>query len=222
MILVTEDERAVRSFIVRGLAHEGYSVREAPDGDTALELLASESFALILLDWVLPRRHGLEVLRDLRGRGDLTPVIMLTARDAVDHRIQALDAGADDYVVKPFSLGELLARVRAVQRRGVARADSVLRCADLELDRRTHRVARSGRDIALTATEFRLLACFLEHHGEVLSRSQLLSSVWGVEGDSMTNVVDVHVHHLRNKLDEGSSTTLLQTIRGVGYVLREP
>jgi two-component system copper resistance phosphate regulon response regulator CusR len=220
MILVTEDERRVRSFLVRGLTQEGHTVREAADGAEAAALLESELFELVLLDWVLPNKSGLELLKELRGRGDVTPVIMVTARDAVEHRIEALDAGADDYLIKPFSFDELLARIRAVSRRSTGRAEAQLRCADLLMDPRTHRVERAGRVIPLTAKEFALLRFLLEHQGEVLSRARIVEAVWDHDFDSFSNVVDVYVRHLRVKLDEGAAP-LLHTIRGAGYVLRE-
>jgi two-component system copper resistance phosphate regulon response regulator CusR len=221
MILVTEDERRVRSFLVRGLAQEGYAVREAADGEAALSLLAEEGFELLLLDWTLPRRSGLEVLAAMRSRGDVTPVIMVTARDAVEHRIEALDAGADDYLVKPFSFGELLARIRAVTRRSEGRAEAILRCGDLSLDPRTRKAERAGRPISLTAKEFALLRFFLEHQGEVLSRARIVEAVWDHDFDTFSNVVDVYVRHLRVKLDEGQGGALLHTVRGAGYTLRQ-
>jgi two-component system copper resistance phosphate regulon response regulator CusR len=221
MILVTEDERRVRSFLVRGLTQEGHRVREAADGAEAEALLESEHFELVLLDWVLPKKSGLEVLKELRRRGDVTPVIMVTARDAVEHRVEALAAGADDYLINHFSFDELLARIRAVSRRATGRAEAVLRCGALSLDPRTHRVSRAGREIPLTAKEYALLRFLLEHQGEVLSRARIVEAVWDHDFDTFSNVVDVYVRHLRVKLDRGEEAPLLHTVRGTGYVLRE-
>ncbi len=220
-ILVVEDERRVRSFIERGLAEEGHSVAGCADGGTAETLLAGGGIDLVLLDWMLPGQPGLDLLRRWRARGDVTPVIMLTARDAIEDRVAALDAGADDYLVKPFHFEELLARVRSLLRRASGRASPVLSCADLVLDPTTHRVTRAGKAVRLTAREFALLQFLLQHAGEVVSRTRIAAAVWDHDFDTGSNVVEVYVRYLRAKIDEPFGAPLIQTVRGAGYVLRE-
>jgi two-component system copper resistance phosphate regulon response regulator CusR len=220
-VLIVEDERRVRSFLERGLSEEGHAVRSVSAGPAAERALAEGGVELVLLDWMLPGESGLELLRRWRGRGDVTPVIMLTARDAVEDRVAALDAGADDYLVKPFSFEELLARLRAVLRRVAGRASPVLRCADLALDPSTHRVSRAGVEVRLTAREFALLQFLLQHAGEVVSRSRIAAAVWEHDFDTFSNVVEVYVRYLRAKIDEPFGRPLLHTVRGAGYVLRE-
>jgi DNA-binding response OmpR family regulator len=220
-LLLAEDERRVRAFVARGLSEEGFQVRETGDGAEALDLLEAEQFDLLLLDWMLPRRSGLEVLRALRSRSDVTPIIMLTARDAVSDRTLALNEGADDYVVKPFAFEELLARVRAVLRRVSGRASGILSCADLTLDPATRKVVRQGKEIRLTAREFALLTFLLEHAGEVVSRSRIVEAVWEHDFETFSNVVEVYIRYLRAKIDEPFPRKLIQTVRGVGYSLRD-
>ena len=220
-LLLAEDERRVRAFVARGLSEEGFQVREAGDGAEALGLLEAEQFDLLLLDWMLPRRSGLEVLRTLRARSDVTPIIMLTARDAVSDRTLALNEGADDYLVKPFAFEELLARVRAVLRRASGRASGILSCADLTLDPATRKVVRQGKEIRLTAREFALLQFLLEHAGEVVSRSRIVEAVWEHDFETFSNVVEVYIRYLRAKIDEPFPRKLIQTVRGVGYSLRD-
>ena len=220
-LLLAEDERRVRAFVARGLSEEGFQVREAGDGAEALGLLEAEQFDLLLLDWMLPRRSGLEVLRTLRARSDVTPIIMLTARDAVSDRTLALNEGADDYLVKPFAFEELLARVRAVLRRASGRASGTLSCADLTLDPATRKVVRQGKEIRLTAREFALLTFLLEHAGEVVSRSRIVEAVWEHDFETFSNVVEVYIRYLRAKIDEPFPRKLIQTVRGVGYSLRD-
>ncbi|TMB00931.1 MAG: response regulator transcription factor [Deltaproteobacteria bacterium] len=220
-LLLAEDERRVRAFVARGLSEEGFQVRETGDGAEALDLLEAEQFDLLLLDWMLPRRSGLEVLRTLRGRNDVTPIIMLTARDAVSDRTLALNEGADDYVVKPFAFEELLARVRAVLRRVSGRASGILSYADLTLDPATRKVVRQGKEIRLTAREFALLTFLLEHAGEVVSRSRIVEAVWEHDFETFSNVVEVYIRYLRAKIDEPFPRKLIQTVRGVGYSLRD-
>jgi len=218
-ILVVEDEKRIRAFIARGLSEEGFQVRESADGQEAAELLTSESFDLVLLDWMLPKLTGIDLLGQMRER-DMTPVIMLTAKDAVADRIAALNSGADDYLVKPFDFEELLARVRAVLRRSAGRAHPVLTCADLSLDPATRKVLRDGRDIQLTAREFALLQFLIEHAGEVVSRTRIVNAVWEHDFETFSNVVEVYIRYLRTKIDEPFDTPLIHTVRGVGYVLR--
>jgi two-component system copper resistance phosphate regulon response regulator CusR len=220
-LLIAEDERRVRAFLARGLAEEGFAVREAADGDEALAALREGGVDLVVLDWMLPRRTGLEVLREARAAGDVTPIVMVTARDAVADRALALNEGADDYLVKPFAFEELLARVRAVLRRSQGRASPELRCADLVLDPAARRVTRAGREVRLTAREFALLQFLLEHRGQVVSRARIVEAVWDHDFETFSNVVEVYVRYLRAKVDEPFGHKLIHTVRGAGYTLRE-
>ena len=222
-ILLVEDEEKLARFVELELTHEGYQVEKAFDGRTGLELAEKGGFDLLLLDIMLPGLNGLEVLRRLRKEGSSVPVIMLTARDAVMDKVTGLDMGADDYVTKPFSIEELLARIRAALRKQTVqkKEDSLLSCADLTVDVSRHRVTRGGKEIELTGREFSLLQFFMENKTIVLSRDQLLEKVWGYDYLGETNVVDVYVRYLRGKIDEGFELKLLQTVRGVGYVLRD-
>jgi DNA-binding response OmpR family regulator len=219
-LLLAEDERRVRAFIARGLSEEGFQVRESSDGLEARALLETDKFDLLLLDWMLPALSGLDLLRSMRARQDVTPVIMLTARDAVPDRTSALNAGADDYVVKPFAFDELLARIRAVLRRASGRASGILSHADLSLDPVTRKVQRAGCEIRLTAREFALLQYLLEHAGEVVSRARIIEAVWEHDYETFSNVVEVYIRYLRTKLDEPFPRKLIHTVRGVGYSLR--
>ncbi len=219
-LLVVEDEPRVRSFLERGLSEEGHAVTGCADARSAEVALAAGAVELVLLDWMLPGESGLEVLRRWRARGDVTPVVMLTARDAVEDRVAALDAGADDYLVKPFDFEELLARIRAVRRRAVGRPSPLLSCADLVLDPAKHRVTRAGKVVRLTAREFALLQFLLEHPGEVVSRTRIAAAVWEHDFDTCSNVVEVYVRYVRAKIDDPFDRPLLHTVRGVGYVLR--
>ncbi|HEY3356996.1 MAG TPA: response regulator transcription factor [Polyangia bacterium] len=219
-ILVIEDEKKVASFIQRGLEEETYAVDVAasgPDGEYLAEL---NPYDLILLDLMLPGKDGLEVCRSLRARGVKTPVLMLTARDSLKDKVEGLDSGADDYLTKPFAFEELLARVRALLRRGPAGDAIPLRFGDLVLDRTRLRARRAGREIQLTNREFALLEFFMRRPGQVLSRSVLAEHVWGNDFDSESNVIDVTVSHLRSKIDRGPGPQLIHTVRGLGYVLR--
>ena len=220
-LLVAEDERLVRSYVVRGLREEGFKVDEASDGDRALQALSDGDIQLALLDWNLPGPSGLDVLRQLRTAGDVTPVIMMTAHQAVADRALALNEGADDYVVKPFAFEELLARVRAVLRRCAGRATPRLECADLQLDAAGHRATRAGQELRLTAREFALLQFLLEHKGQVLSRARIVEAVWDHDFETFSNVVEVYIRYLRSKVDDPFGSRLIHTVRGVGYVLRE-
>jgi two-component system response regulator MprA len=223
-ILVVDDERAVRDSLRRALTLEGYDVDLAADGEEALAKLdghIAEPDAVVL-DVLMPRMNGLEVCRQLRARGNRIPVLMLTARDQVEDRVEGLDAGADDYVVKPFALEELLARVRALLRRSGADPEETLRFADLELDPVAHEVRRGGEPIELTRTEFSLLELFLRNPRQVLTRSVIFERVWGYDFGYASNSLDVYVGYLRRKTEAGGRPRLIQTIRGVGYALREP
>ena len=222
-ILIVEDEEKLARFVELELKHEGYAVDKAFDGREGLEKAEGGGYDLLLLDIMLPGLNGLEVLRRLRKAGSSMPVIMLTARDAVMDKVTGLDMGADDYVTKPFSIEELLARIRASLRKQSAQKQEtgLLSCGGLTVDVSRHRVTRDGRDIELTGREFSLLQYFMENKTIVLTRDQLLEKVWGYEYLGETNVVDVYVRYLRGKIDDGFDQKLLQTVRGVGYVLRD-
>ena len=222
-ILLVEDEEKLARFVELELKHEGYAVDKAFDGREGLEKAEGGGYDLLLLDIMLPGLNGLEVLRRLRKAGSSMPVIMLTARDAVMDKVTGLDMGADDYVTKPFSIEELLARIRASLRKQSAQKQEtgLLSCGGLTVDVSRHRVTRDGKDIELTGREFSLLQYFMENKTIVLTRDQLLEKVWGYEYLGETNVVDVYVRYLRGKIDDGFDQKLLQTVRGVGYVLRD-
>jgi two-component system response regulator MprA len=221
-ILVVDDEPAVREAVDRALRLEGYDTELAADGAEALEALADRAPDALVLDLLMPHVDGLEVCRRLRAAGDRTPVLVLTARDAVPDRVRGLDAGADDYLVKPFALEELLARLRALLRRGAGERSETLRYADVELDALEHTVRRGRRPVELTRTEFLLLELFLHHPRQVLTRSQIFERVWGYDFGPASNSLEVYVGYLRRKLEADGEPRLLQTVRGVGYVLREP
>jgi two-component system response regulator MprA len=227
-ILVVDDDRAVRESLRRSLQFNGYTVQLAGDGQQALEVLAMQRPDAMVLDVMMPRVDGLEVCRRLRGTGDDLPILVLTARDAVSDRVAGLDAGADDYLPKPFALEELLARLRALLRRsppevaGISgSAGAVLAFADLVLDEGTREVTRSERRISLTRTEFSLLELFLRHPRQVLTRSRILEDVWGYDFPTSGNALEVYVGYLRRKTEAGGEPRLIHTVRGVGYALRE-
>jgi two-component system response regulator MprA len=221
-ILVVDDEPALRAALERALRLEGYDVALADDGDAALRLVQRDAPELVLLDVLMPALDGLAVCRRLRRAGNRTPVLMLTARDAVSDRVAGLDAGADDYLVKPFALEELLARVRALLRRTVnGDPHGVLRFADVSLDPATHEVRRGTREIELTRTEFLLLELFLLNPRQVLPRSLIFERVWGYDFGPSSNSLEVYVGYLRRKLEADGEPRVIQTVRGVGYVLRE-
>jgi heavy metal response regulator len=219
-ILVVEDDRKVAEFIRKGLQEEGYAVDVAPDGEMGLGMALDRLHDVIVLDVMLPKKSGLHVVRDLRGASVTTPVLLLTARDAVEDKVQGLDAGADDYLTKPFAFAELLARVRALLRRGAEARLPQLQVADLVLDPATRTVRRAGEVISLTNREFALLEYLMRNPGRVLTRTMIAERVWDYSFDSATNVIDVYVNYLRKKIDAGRPTKLLHTVRGVGYVLR--
>jgi two-component system, OmpR family, response regulator MprA len=219
-VLVVDDDPAVLSGLRRALALEGYAVQVAESGEVALALAAAEAPDLVVLDVMLPDADGLAVCRRLRETGSM-PIVLLTARDTVPDRVAGLDSGADDYLVKPFALDELLARVRAQLRRGQQRTDKVLHYADLRLDLETCEATRFGEPLRLTPREFELLASFLRHPRQVLSREQLCQRVWGFAFEGESNFVDVAVKELRKKLEADGRPRLIQTVRGYGYALRE-
>ena len=226
-ILVVDDDRAVRESLRRSLQFNGYQVELAGDGQQALDAVTAQRPDAMVLDVMMPRLDGLEVCRRLRGTGDDLPILVLTARDAVSDRVAGLDAGADDYLPKPFALEELLARLRALLRRSVAEEaaagspSAVMRFADLELDPGTREVRRGERPISLTRTEFSLLELFLAHPKQVLTRGRILEDVWGYDFPTSGNALEVYVGYLRRKTEADGEPRLLHTVRGVGYVLRE-
>ncbi|HEY57926.1 MAG TPA: response regulator transcription factor [Anaerolineae bacterium] len=220
-ILLIEDDEGIVRFLRRALSYEGYTVNVATDGETGLEMALQTLPDLVILDWMLPGMDGLEVLRRLRAHGQW-PVLMLTAKDAIQDRVEGLDMGADDYLTKPFNLDELLARIRALLRRTqTSEAPEVLRFADLELDTGTRQARRGDRIIDLSAREYELLELFMKHPRQVLTRPQIYSEVWGHDFSGESNILEVYIRYLRRKLEAGGEPRLLHTVRGVGYVLRE-
>jgi len=219
-VLVVEDERRIAAYVKRGLEEQGYAVDVAYTGPEALDWAAVVNFDLIVLDILLPELDGIAVCRELRARGVRTPILMLTARDAIDDRVAGLDAGADDYLVKPFALKELLARLRALARRGAdTPRSSVLQVADLTLDTLTRRVRRGGKAIGLTAKEYAVLECLMREPGRVLTRTVIADHVWNYDVYHQSNVVDVYIRNLRRKIDDGFDLRLIHTVRGAGYRL---
>ena len=219
-VLVVEDERKISSYLKRGLEEQGYAVDTAFTGVEALDWADAAPYDLVILDILLPEMDGLTVCRELRKRGSRTPILMLTARDSVDDRVNGLDAGADDYLVKPFALKELLARVRAMSRRNVEQPKtSTLQLADLTLDTLTRRVRRGEKLIELTAKEYAVLECLLREPERVLTRTQIAEHVWNYDVFNQSNVVDVYIRNLRRKIDDGFNLKLIHTIRGAGYRL---
>ena len=222
-ILVVDDERAVRESLQRALELEGYEIELAADGREALARLANGESQpdAVILDVLMPVIDGLEVCRRLRRSGNRVPVLMLTARDEIENRVAGLDAGADDYVPKPFALEELVARIRALLRRTSGTSDDILRFADLELDPGTREVRRNGDPIELTRTEFALLELFMTNPRQVLTRSIIFERVWGYDFGFASNSLDVYIGYLRRKTEAGGKSRMIQTVRGVGYALRE-
>ena len=220
-ILIVEDEAKLAQFIKLELEYEGYQVTTAPDGLAGLTNAREINFDLILLDWMLPGISGPEICRRLRSTGNQVPIILLTAKDEVSDRVAGLDSGADDYMIKPFSIEELLARVRANLRRNQEEDTDLLQFSDLRLDRSTREVYRGDRLIDLTAKEFDLLDYLISHPRQVLTRDQILERVWGYDFMGDSNIIEVYVRYLRLKLEAKQEPRLIQTVRGVGYVLRE-
>jgi two-component system copper resistance phosphate regulon response regulator CusR len=222
-VLIIEDDEKTARAIASGLEAGGFSATTAHTGEEGFFLLNAEAFDLVVLDWMLPGRDGIEILKTLRARGSKTPVLLLTARDAVQDRVLGLESGADDYLVKPFAFAELLARIRSLLRRASPAEALKKTVADLLVDLEPRRVSRSGKPIELTPREFDLLAYLLRQPGQVVTREMLARDVWG-EANRITpldNVIDVHIAHLRRKVDEGHVSKLIHTVRGVGFVLRE-
>lgn len=220
-ILLAEDERDLNRLICQKLTSEGYSVDCCFDGEEAIQILSYTDYDAIILDIMMPKADGFAVLRRLRAAGKTTPVLMLTARDAVADRVKGLDSGANDYLIKPFSFDELCARLRALTRTAFGGTDHVLRVADLTLDCASHAVERGGRAINLSAKEYALLEYLMLNQGIVLSREKIENHIWNFDYEGGTNVVDVYISYLRRKIDSGHDVKLIHTVRGHGYVLRE-
>jgi DNA-binding response OmpR family regulator len=219
-ILVVEDDRKVASFIQEGLEREGYAVDLLHEGGTAGEQAAVVDYDALVLDVMLPGRSGFQVLRDVRARKPSRPVLILTAKDSVEERVAGLDAGADDYMVKPFALAELSARLRALLRRGAPR-ENVLRLGDLEVDTLSRTVRRTGKRIDLKPKEYALLEYLMRNAGRPATKAMIIEHVWDIHFDSVSNVVEVHINSLRNKLDKGFASALIHTVRGVGYMMTD-
>ena len=220
-ILVVEDEKKVARFIQQGLEEEHYAVDVSHDGAEGLSMAETGSYDVIVLDVMLPGKDGLEVTRELRAERVTTPILILTAKTATEDKVAGLDSGADDYLTKPFAFAELLARVRSLLRRGTQEKTNLLAAADLELDTVSHRARRAGKNIELTAKEYALLEFLLRNKARVLSRTIIAEHIWDYHFDTGTNLIDVYINHLRNKVDSGSELKLIHTVRGVGYVLKE-
>jgi heavy metal response regulator len=220
-ILIVEDERQIAAFLERGLKEEGYAVDVVYNGDDALDWATAAEYDGIVLDVMLPGRDGFSVCRELRARGLNTPILMLTARDAVDDRVGGLDSGADDYLVKPFAFKELVARLRAITRRQADTRSTELRVGDLTLDTLAHTAQRGDRHIELTTKEYNLLEFLMRNPNRVLSRTQISEHVWNFDFVSESNVVDVYIRYLRRKIDEGEDHKLIKTVRGSGYLISD-
>lgn len=219
-IVIIDDDPKIRAMLVRSLEFTGYQVFSAPDGILGWDLVMRENPHLIVLDVMLPQMNGFEICLELKNIMD-TPILMLTAKDEIRDRVKGLDCGADDYLVKPFALDELLARIRALLRRYKLEGDCILEFSDLRMIQETRQVFRGTREIVLTAKEFDLLACFINHPRQVLTREKLMDSVWGYDYEGESNVLEVYIGYLRSKLEEKGEPRLIQTVRGVGYVMKE-
>jgi len=219
-ILVIEDEQKVSALVKRGLTAERYAVDICADGIEGLEYFEAFPYDLIILDLMLPRLPGTEVLQRIRRKNDHVPILILTAKDSVDDKVKLFELGADDYLTKPFAFAELLVRVKALLRRGPVNRSSTLRIGDLELDRLTQQVKRGGKRVELTAKEYSLLEYLMQNPDRVLSRNMIIEHVWDQSFDGITNIVDVYVRHLRTKVDEGQTFKMIRTVRGTGYMIR--
>ena len=219
-ILVVEDEKKVASFIKKGLQQEGYAADAVYDGQEAIQNATTFDYDLVILDLMLPKRSGLDVLREIRSKKASLPVLVLTAKGALEDKVAGLDAGADDYLIKPFAFAELSARIRALLRRG-AQENTRLRIADLEMDTAARQVRRAGQAIDLKMKEYALLEFLLRNAYRVVTRTMIVEHVWDIHFDSVSNVVDVHINSLRNKIDKGFQPPLIHTVRGVGYMLSD-
>jgi DNA-binding response OmpR family regulator len=221
-ILLVEDEPKLNANLKKALQEQSYAVDSAFDGEEGLDWALLNAYDVIVLDINLPRMNGIEVCKQLRARKNATPILMLTARDAVSDKVVGLDAGADDYLTKPFAQAELLARIRALLRRDSSAKDPVLRCGDLELDTNTRDVRRAGQSVRLTSKEYAVLEYLMRQQNRVLSRDQIAEHVWDYEFDGISNIVDVYIRYLRRKLDDDFEPKLIETIRGAGYRIRDP
>ncbi len=219
-LLIVEDEKKVAGFIKKGLEEETYAVDVAYDGEEGFHLAELNQYDMIILDLMLPKMDGLEVLTRLRDKKVNTPILLLTAKDAVEDKVTGLNKGADDYLTKPFAFSELLARVRSLLRRGQAETKTELKVSDLSLDLVSHKVIRNGEEIELTGKEYSLLEYFMRNEGKVLTRTMIAEHVWDYNFDTFTNVIDVYVNHLRKKIDKKYPVKLLHTLRGIGYVMK--
>ncbi len=219
-ILIIEDEKKVAAFIKKGLEEETYAVDIATDGEEGLYLGEQNQYDLIILDLMLPKINGLDILSSLRSQNIKTPILLLTAKDSVEDKVEGLNQGADDYLTKPFAFSELLARIRVLLRRGKAESKTILEIADLTLNLVSHKVSRGNEEIELTGKEYSLLEYFMRNQEKVLTRTMIAEHVWDYNFDTFTNVIDVYVNHLRKKIDKNFSTKLLHTLRGVGYVMK--
>ena len=219
-ILIVEDEKKVAAFIKKGLEEETYAVDIASDGEEGLHLGEQNPYDLIILDLMLPKINGLDILSRLRAKKIETPILLLTAKDSVEDKVEGLNQGADDYLTKPFAFSELLARIRVLLRRGKAETKTTLKIADLTLDLVSHKVNRGNEEIELTGKEYSLLEYFMRNQEKVLTRTMIAEHVWDYNFDTFTNVIDVYVNHLRKKIDKNFPAKLLHTLRGVGYVMK--
>ena len=220
-LLLAEDERDLNRIITKKLTSSGYSVDSFFDGQEAIDVLAYTDYDAVILDIMMPKADGFAVLRAIRDGGKTTPVLFLTARDAVSDRVKGLDSGANDYLIKPFSFDQLLARIRAMTRTSFGAADNLLTVADITLDTKTQVVRRAGREVTLSAKEYALLEYLMHNQGIILSREKIENHIWNLDYEGGTNVVDVYISYLRKKLDEGREKKLIQTVRGRGYMLKE-
>ncbi|MBR6594421.1 MAG: response regulator transcription factor [Clostridia bacterium] len=220
-ILIADDERDLNAVITRRLSMEKYTVDSCYDGEEALDYLRFAEYDAIVLDIMMPKKNGLEVLRQLRSSGDMTPVILLTAKDAISDRVEGLNTGADDYLIKPFSFDELIARLRAVTRRSCGIVTNVLTAGDLVMNLNTHTVTRGGKEISLSSKEFSILEYLVRNKGNVLSREKIEEHIWNYDYEGGSNVIDVYISYLRKKIDGDFETKLIHTIRGVGYIIKE-
>lgn len=220
-VLVVEDEETLNKVITKRLKKENYSVDSAFDGQEALELFAVAQYDVLVVDVMMPKLDGFTLVKRLRAKGDTTPVLFLTARDSLDDKVTGLDAGGDDYLVKPFEFPELLARLRALLRRNYKATSNTIGVADLTMDTSTRRVCRAVQDIELTAKEYAILECLLRSAGSVLSRGQIQEHVWDFSYEGASNMIDVYINNLRRKIDKGHDVKLIQTVRGMGYTIRE-
>ncbi|MBQ6555283.1 MAG: response regulator transcription factor [Firmicutes bacterium] len=220
-ILIVEDEPNLNNVIAKRLKKEGYSVDSAYDGETALEYINTVEYNAIVMDLMIPHKNGLEVIREMRSKGNKTPVLVLTARDSINDRVAGLDAGADDYLVKPFAFDEFLARVRALFRRNTGFTSNVMTAGDLEVDLNRHVVTRAGKQIQLSTKEFTILEYLMRNKNVVLSREQIEQNAWDLSFDGGSNIVDVYIRYLRKKIDSGFDKKLIHTVYGAGYILKE-